>query len=133
MKAQIAMPGKPYRSSLIPYEDEIMALRNRKPPMPYAEIAKLLRETRNLVVCRETIFKFIRVRSGGRRVYSYRRKDARNKPASLSRPTLVKARTAEQTERKVEFRFTPSNRYNLTRLPPEEAAAIRKRLEERGH
>ena len=31
------------------------------------------------------------------------------------------------------FRFTPSKRYNLTRLSPEEAAARRKKLEEEGH
>ena len=32
-----------------------------------------------------------------------------------------------------DFGFTYSDHYNLTRLPPEEAAARRKKLEEEGH
>jgi hypothetical protein len=34
------MPGKPYQSCLIPYADEIASLRERRPPMPYAQIAE---------------------------------------------------------------------------------------------
>jgi len=67
------MSGKPYQSSLIPYEDEIIALRHRRPPMPYAQIAELLRQKHNLLIQRSAIFKFVKVRSGGRKVYSYSR------------------------------------------------------------
>ena len=52
-------------------------------------------------------------------------------PASLPRPTAPV--NGEKRSTNIEFRFTPSERYNLTRLPPEEAAAIRKKLEEEGH
>src|SRR5213593_4074399 len=55
------MPGKPDRSSLIPFEDEIVQLRRRRPPVPYAQIAQLLREKYNVTVCRETD---IQVRKG---------------------------------------------------------------------
>jgi len=36
MKAIITMAGIPHHSSLIPYEIEIISLRRRRPPMPYA-------------------------------------------------------------------------------------------------
>ncbi len=42
--------------------------------MPYTQIAELLREKYNLTVQAPAIFKFIRVRSRGRKVYSYGRK-----------------------------------------------------------
>ena len=116
---------KPYRSSLIPFEDEILDLRRRRPPTPYARIAELRRERHQLSVCRETIFKFVRVRSRGRKVYSYR-------PDRL--PETVGAQRAAGDPRpnpKFEFRY--SERYSLKRLPKEEAAAIRKKLEAEGH
>src|SRR6058998_2100289 len=68
------MPGKPYRSCLIPYEDEIFALRRRRPPTTYAQIADLLRQKYDLTIQGPAIFKFIKVRSRGRKVYGYIRK-----------------------------------------------------------
>jgi hypothetical protein len=38
---------------LIPYENEIIALRYRKPPIPYSRIAELLREKYQIVINRE--------------------------------------------------------------------------------
>ena len=126
------MSGKPYRSSLIPYEDEILNLRRRKPPMPYAQIAELLRQKYQLSVCRETIFKFLRVRSAGRKVYSFG-KNAIDKKSEPVPPLPAAMPATTEPKPRTKFRFTPSNRYNLTRLPPDEAAAIRKKLEEEGH
>ena len=77
------MTGKPYRSSLIPYEDEIIHLRRRRPPVPYAQIAELLRQKYNLAIQPPAIFKFIKVRSRGRKVYSYQRDDAPATPKSV--------------------------------------------------
>ena|SRR5206468_3714012 len=137
------MARKPYQSTLIPYEDEIIALRHRRPPTSYAQIANLLFQKYKLSICRETIFRFVKVRSRGRKVYGYTRNALPEKsapvqptsrladPASLPRPTAPV--NAEKRSSNIEFRFTPSERYNLTRLPPEEAAAIRKKLEEEGH
>jgi hypothetical protein len=126
------MPGKPYRSCLIPHEDEIMALRRLRPPVPYGQIAEFLRRKYQLTVCRETIFKFVKARSGGRKVYFFRRDVAVKQPP----PVQPASPTADPDSRpvpKAKFQFTPSERYNLKRLPPEEAAAIRKKLEEEGH
>ena len=136
------MVRKPYQSALIPYEDEIIALRHRRPPTSYARIADLLFQKYKLSVCRETIFRFVKVRSRGRKVYGYTRNASADKSASVlaapqpaagSLPLAAVAVTAERKPPKPTFRFTPSKRYNLTRLPPEEAAARRKKLEEEGH
>ena len=136
------MVRKPYQSALIPYEDEIIALRHRRPPTLYARIADLLFQKYKLSVCRETIFRFVKVRSRGRKVYAYTRNVSAEKSASAlvapqpapgSHPPAAAAVTAERKPPKSTFRFTPSKHYNLTRLSPEEAAARRKKLEEEGH
>ena len=41
--------------------------------------------------------------------------------------------SGQQQRPKLKFEFTYSERYNLKRLPKEEAAAIRKELEAEGH
>jgi len=136
------MSGKPYQSSLIPYEDEIIALRHRRPPMPYAQIAELLQQKHTLIIHRYAIFKFVKVRSGGRKVYSYSRNEPEEKAttspapqvtASDPRPPAVVAVTLKRSPSTIRFKFTPSDRNNAARLSPEEAAAIRKLLEEEGH
>lgn len=132
METQIAMPGKPYQSCLIPHENEIMVLRQRRPPMPYAQIAELLREKYQLCVCRETVFKFLRVRSRGRKVFSYGRNVRSERPAPV--PSAPQpANSSSRSPAKPKFEFKYSERYNLHRLPPEEASARRKKLEEEGH
>ena len=136
------MSGKPYQSSLIPYEDEIIALRHRRPPMPYAQIAELLRQKHNLIIHRSAICKFVKVRSGGRKVYSYSRTEPEEKAATAPAPRVtesgphppaVVAVTVKRSPSTISFQFAPGERHNLTRISPEEAAAIRKMLEEEGH
>jgi len=126
------MTGKPYRSSLIPYEDEIIHLRRRRPPVPYAQIAELLRQKYNLSIQPPAIFKFIKVRSRGRKVYSYQ-PDADAARSKSVKPAAPPADPGSRPPPKPKFEFKYSQRYNLTRLPPEEAAARRKKLEEEGH
>jgi len=126
------MTGKPYRSSLIPYEDEIIHLRRRRPPVPYAQIAELLRQKYNLAIQPPAIFKFIKVRSRGRKVYSYQRDAAAARSKSV-KPTAPPAYPGSRPPPKPKFEFKYSERYNLHRLPDEEAAARRKKLEEEGH
>ena len=126
------MTGKPYRSCLIPYEDEIIHLRRRRPPVPYAQIAELLRQKYNLAVQPPAIFKFIKVRSRRRKAYSYQRAAAAARSKSV-KPAAQPADAGSHPPPKPRFEFKYSERYNLTRLPPEEAAARRKKLEEKGH
>ena len=126
------MARKPYQSALIPYEDEIIALRHRRPPTSYARIAELLLQKYKVSICRETIFRFVKVRSRGRKVYSYQRDVA---PASSKsvKPAPQPADPGSRPPPKPKFEFKYSERYNLTRLSDEEAAARRKKLEEEGH
>ncbi len=126
------MSVKPYKSTLIPYEDEILSMRHQRPPMTYAEIAEVLRQRHQVNVCRETIFKFIKVRSRGRKVYSYGRNIFSEKPVTVV-PIPKRKDPALQDQQEPFFNYTPSDRYNLTRLSPEEAARRRKKLEEEGH
>ena len=126
------MARKPYQSALIPYEDEIIALRHRRPPTSYAQIAELLFQRYKLTVCRETIFRFVKVRSRGRKVYSYQR-DAAPASSKSVKPAPQPADPGSRPPPKPKFEFKYSERYNLTRLSDEEAEARRKKLEEEGH
>jgi hypothetical protein len=126
------MTGKPHQSSLIPCEAEIVSLRRRRPPMPYTQIAELLKEKYNLAVQAPAIFKFIKVRSRGRKVYSYGR-NVQSERSAPSPPSPQNGNSKSDSPPKPKFEFKYSERYNLHRLPPEEAAARRKKLEAEGH
>jgi len=119
--------GKPYQSCLIPYRDEIFDLRREKPPVSYARIADLLRQKYGLNVRRAAIGKFVKVRSRGRKVYFFKH------GRTPQKPTADVEKKVEQPQPKSKWDFKYSDRYNLKRLPPEEAAAIRKKLEAEGH
>ena len=57
------MPGKPYQSILIPYEEEILSLRRQRPPMAFARIAELLMEKHQVPIQRAAICKFVKLRA----------------------------------------------------------------------
>ncbi len=135
------MPGKPYQSSLIPYQKEIAELRSARPPVSYARIADTLRQKYGLSVQRAAIAKFVKARSGGRKVYFFRKEADAKKHITVrpSPPPVVSGQDVRPVAEaghpapRPKFEFTYSERYNLKRLPPEEAAAIRKQLEAEGH
>jgi hypothetical protein len=126
------MSGKPHQSCLIPCENEIASLRRRRPPMPYTQIAELLQQKYSIAIRAPAIFKFIKVRSGGRKVFSYGQTISVEKPASVQPPSQ-RVKVGSGLALKPIFEFPYSERYNRHRLPPEEAAARRKKLEEEGH
>ena len=76
------MPGKPFQSSLIPYRTEIFRLRSCNPPDSYARIAELLRENYGIDIKRGAIVKFVKARSGGRKVHFFRKDLAAKKMPS---------------------------------------------------
>ncbi len=131
METQIAMAGKPYRSCLIPYEVEILSLRHRRPPTPYSQISEFLFQKHQLNVRRETIFKFIKVRSRGHKAFIYGKAAGVDKPHA-SEPPAITVKTAPSQPKPI-FDFPYSERYNLHRLDPQEAAARRKKLEAERH
>ncbi len=99
--------------------------------MPYSQISELLSQKYQIKVCRETVFKFLRVRFRGRKMFAFRRSPVPEE--SKSAHSLLKPAKPGAQPPKPEFEFKYSERYNLTRLPPEVAAARRKKLEEEGH
>ena len=132
MRTQIAMTGKPYQSVLIPYEEEIRTLRRRRPPSSYARIAQILQEKYQLSIYRETIFKFVKVRTRGRKVYAIYGAPLPKKPkTAVAKSPQANQQPPSPPRPKWDFQY--SERYNLTRLPPDVAAARRKKLEEKGH
>lgn len=145
------MPGKPYQSSLIPHEDEILSLRKRRPPVAFARIAELLKEKHQVSIQRAGIFKFVKVRARWRKkenrpasrtantslarsshllsTQEQSKNDAlRPNSSGIERPWLGWQKERPASTGKILTTFTPSNEYNLTRLTPEEAAAYVEQL-----
>jgi len=137
---------RPYRSKLQPFEAEIAAMRQKRPPTPYREIVKILRDRYGVFVQLSTLANFVKVRSRGRRTTYlfgppwHRLKDSLH---DKSKQPLARALGLEyngnaqggKTECRVSrprgrVTFTPSEHYNLTRLTPEEAAALEMKLNE---
>ena len=54
--------GKPYQSKLIPHENEIMAMRRKRPPMPYSKIAAVLNEKYQLNIALSGVYDFFKRR-----------------------------------------------------------------------
>jgi len=150
------MPGKPYQSILIPYEDEILSLRRQRPPMAFARIAELLKEKHQVSVQRAAICKFVKLRARWRKKETQQHRAASKtwNTAQSHGSQPQSARTRQETgavppnsagtenrqpwlgwqnekpasREKMLTTFTPSNEYNLTRLTPEEAAAYVEQL-----
>ena len=134
---------KPYQSCLIPYENEIIALRRKKPPMPYSQIAELLRDKYQITICRENIFRFVKIRSKGIKACKYawniepQDMNINDKQPAVNAPSLQtsKATVSDKSKKSVNkqpelFKYEYSREYNMRRLSPEEAAAERKKIEE---
>jgi hypothetical protein len=56
--------GRPWQSRLIPYEEEILELRRRRPPMPFGQITARLETKYGVKVHLDTVHNFVKVRSG---------------------------------------------------------------------
>ena len=125
-----------YRSRLIPYENEIIALRRKRPPMPYSQIADLLREKYQITVNRQSIFKFIKVRTKGYKPCKYAwnielinsgSKTTTETP--VPKPAFSPTPTSADMQKPEKFQYKYSRDHdNLTRLSPEEIAAERAKL-----
>lgn len=137
--------NKPFQSVLIPFEEEIRGLRRRRPPVSYAEIAHILNQRHGIAVTYNAVFNFVKVRSKGKRSsylfgppwHRVRNplSDQKTTSVTLGNPStsdFPQGRKAEDAlsrpRRPVAFSF--SDQYNLTRLTPEEAAALEKKLDE---
>jgi hypothetical protein len=79
--------GPPWQSRLIPYEEEILELRRRHPPMPFERITARLATKYGLKVHLDTVHNFVKVRLGLYRENSQKRSPGttvvENPPASI--------------------------------------------------
>jgi hypothetical protein len=119
-------------SKLTPYQPLIASW--RKQGKSYREIVEMLRQNHGLSVGRNTVHSFVKVRSKRpRKVYTM----LENSLAGYSSKNASHPTTAEMNRRKSlnsgndtvapqpkRFNYTYSLTYNLTRLTPEEIAAL---------
>jgi transposase len=79
--------GRPWQSRLIPYEEEILELRRRRPPMPFDQITARLATKYGMKVHLDTVHNFVKVRLGLYRENSRKRSSGRtvgeNPPAAI--------------------------------------------------
>jgi hypothetical protein len=121
--------GTPFKSSLIPFENEIMALRRKRPPVSYARIVQILKQKYGFCIQRAAIGKFVNVRLRIRKTNRSVTKARSNKPIAVM-PSLNKINSGTPTKRKPVFDYQFSDRYNLTRITQEEADKILNEPEE---
>ena len=142
----LKFPGgpMPYRSKLTPFEAEIAQLRRTRPPTPYSEIVRVLKERHGLAVQVSTLFNFVKVRRKWDRLHRLASQPSRSTVAESAspQPSLPKlgTRSASRAETthiprsgespvlrqnpsgRTLKSFTPSAEYNLERLTPEQMA-----------
>ena len=79
--------GPPWQSRLIPYEEEILGLRRRRPPMPFDQITARLATKYGMKVHLDTVHNFVKVRLGLYRENSRKRSPSttvvENPPAAI--------------------------------------------------
>jgi hypothetical protein len=131
------MSGLPFRSKLAPFEQEIVELRKRRPPVSYRQIVQLLKEQHGVEVTINGVFAFLRTRrKWDRRVAAGEKLTVLQESPQVSRrptPSTVATNrhgTDQATPGRKLFNYTYSSTYNLTRLTPEEKTALEKRLDE---
>ena len=101
--------GKPYQSKLIPYENEILAMRRKRPPVPYSQIAAKLNENYQLNISVFGVFDFFKRRATQKqKTYKYEPWDTpdaqpdtetavlRKKPTVSKPPVSDKPKQAEK-------------------------------------
>jgi hypothetical protein len=117
----------------------------RKEGKSYREIAQILRESHGLSVGRNTLHSFVKVRSKRpRKVYTMleevtpvppasgcpSKNESRRTTGKMQTPKYLSGDTNSGAPRPKRFNYTYSNTYNLTRLTPEEKAALEKKLDD---
>jgi len=134
----------PYRSKLTPFEAEIADLRRTRPPTPYTEIVRVLKERHGLAVQVSTLFNFVKVRRKWDRLHRLASQQSRSTASAPPQPSLPKLGTRSASRAEATYTavprngqspvihqnpsgralksFTPSPEYNLERLTPEQMA-----------
>ena len=125
------LSGIPLKSILNAYEDEILKLRRKRPPVSYRRIAEMLQSKYNVCIQHAAIVKYVK-RAPRRKARRVELPVPKGK-SGLNNPVPWIPLSKPDGRPKQKFEFTYSEQYNLTRLSPEEAEALRKKLEAEGH
>ncbi len=127
-------------SKLTPYQTLIASL--RKEGKSYRAIVEILQESHGMTVGRNTVHSFVKVRSKRpRKVYTMlenqssfsgymAKNDLNQTTVGLQAAKRVTGGIDSGTTPRKVFNYTPSDRYNLTRLTEEEIAALEKKLDD---
>jgi hypothetical protein len=79
------MAGKPYKSKLIPYQQEIAKLRSGWPPTTYENIAAILNENHpGLNISPNAVWSFVKMRGGGAKKPKYQLPETSSTPEAAS-------------------------------------------------
>lgn len=141
------MAGIPHQSRLAAFEQEIADLRRRRPPTPYRQVLRLLRQKHGVQISLHALYSFVQVRKKWERIH---RSAAECAASSAQRPPRVSTAIKPATTVPVSSKgirpvtavaqpgnapplrqnpggrtlksFTPSAEYNLERLTPEQMA-----------
>jgi hypothetical protein len=140
------MAGIPHQSRLAAFESEIVDLRRRRPPTPYRQVLRLLRQKHGVQISLHALYSFVQVRKKWERIH---RSAAECLASSAERPPRASTPIKPATTVPVSFKgirpvtavaqpgnappprhpggrtlksFTPSAEYNLERLTPEQMA-----------
>jgi len=95
------MAGKKYQSCLVPFENEIIALRRKRPPMPYSKIAEYLKEKHQVSIRRQTIETFLKIRAKGFKSCKYAWNINEGNQPSTETPQAQKQTTLQTSKPKV--------------------------------
>jgi hypothetical protein len=124
--------SKQTRSKLTPYASLIASL--RKEGRSYREIVEILRDAHGVLVGRNTVHSFVKVRAKKpKKVYAMLETVGSNvdHDFSLSNDSgIQQAKNERGNPPPRRFQFSFSDQYNLTRLTPEDKAAYEKQLDE---
>jgi hypothetical protein len=144
------MAGKKYNSCLKPFLEKILKARETIPPTSYAKISEILEKEDSITVRGSTIHSFLKTLAKGYKpcelTKAIRQAEARRlstsaKPRVLGtqkqtealdvQKPMVTEKPQPENNPSREFNMKWSNEYNLNRLSEEEAADMRRIIEER--
>ena len=145
------MAGKKYNSCLKPFLEKILKARETIPPTSYAQISKMLEKEDGITITGSAIHSFLKALAKGYKpcelTKAIRMQAEARRPSTPAKPRVLE--TQKQTEAldvqkpmvtvkpqpennpSGELNMKWSNEYNLNRLTEEEAAGMRKIIEER--
>ncbi len=100
------MAGIPHQSRLSAFEKEIAGLRKRRPPTPYRQVLRLLRQKHGVQISLHALYSFVQVRKKWERIH---RSAAECAASSAQRPPRVSTAIKPATTVPVSAKAAPAH------------------------